>query len=144
MPPCCIVHIMMMNQITIATQQVCLLRTLHSRRGLNKKCCVLLEQDFQESVHTLRCAAKANRIHGLICQDQDPRKQIFLKMNEEIRTLQYLIGDLTKKTSDASEELRPIKKILDTSYDLRPTREIMHNEENAVERKSVENIIQVH
>lgn len=53
-------------------------------------------QDFQESVHTLRCAAKANRIQNILSVHQDPRKQVY-KMNEELRTLHDLIADLTKK-----------------------------------------------
>lgn len=51
-------------------------------------------------------------------------------MNEEIRTLQYLIADLTKKTSDASKEFETGKIMLDDVEELRPTREMASNKEN--------------
>lgn len=71
------------------------------------------EQDFQESVHTLRCAAKAKRIHGPLNQDSNVRKQILMKMNEEIRTLQYLIVGLTKKSTvpTSTEIVRQVTKL---------------------------------
>lgn len=53
-----------------------------------------------------------------------------MKMNEEIRTLQYLIADLTKKTSDASKEFETGKIMLDDVEELRPTREMASNKEN--------------
>ncbi|KAG0601473.1 hypothetical protein M758_11G114200 [Ceratodon purpureus] len=82
------------------------------------------EQDFQESVHTLKCAAKAKRIHGPSNQDSDTKKQICMKMDEEIRTLQYLIADLTKNTTQSSSELiKHGKKSPDEVEILRPTRE---------------------
>lgn len=72
----------------------------------------LFVQDFQESVHTLRCAAKAKRIHGPSNQDPDAKKQILMKMNEEIRTLQCLIADLTRKPTlqTSAEIIRQVTK----------------------------------
>lgn len=53
-----------------------------------------------------------------------------MKMNEEIRTLQYLIADLTKKTLDASKESETGRIMLDDVEELRPTREMASNKEN--------------
>ncbi|XP_024515815.1 kinesin-like protein KIF16B isoform X1 [Selaginella moellendorffii] len=55
------------------------------------------EQDFQESVSTLRYASKANRIQSVLTVGNDPRKRIIYKMNEEIRTLNSLVSSLTEK-----------------------------------------------
>ncbi|XP_024360790.1 uncharacterized protein [Physcomitrium patens] len=83
------------------------------------------EQDFQESIHTLRCAAKAKRIHAPPNQDPATKKQIFMKMDEEIRVLQYLISDLTKKPtpSKVAEPLRAAKETTDVAEEFRPTGE---------------------
>lgn len=82
-------------------------------------------QDFQESIHTLRCAAKAKRIHAPPNQDPATKKQIFMKMDEEIRVLQYLISDLTKKPtpSKVAEPLRAAKETTDVAEEFRPTGE---------------------
>lgn len=53
-----------------------------------------------------------------------------MKMNEEIRTLQYLIADLTKKTADASKEFDTGNIMLEDVEELRPTREMASNKEN--------------
>jgi len=79
-------------------------------------------QDFQESVHTLGCAAKAQRIHGPSNQDPDAKKQILMKMNEEIRTLHYLIAGLTKKTTlqTSTEIIRQVTKPPDEAEEQLP------------------------
>ncbi|EFJ13937.1 hypothetical protein SELMODRAFT_121544, partial [Selaginella moellendorffii] len=58
------------------------------------------EQDFQESVSTLRYASKANRIQSVLTVGNDPRKRIIYKMNEEIRTLNSLVSSLTEKVQE--------------------------------------------
>jgi len=88
-------------------------------------------QDFQESVHTLRCAAKAKRIHSPPNQDPETKRQMLMKMDEEIRTLQFLIADLTRSTThstrsttdSSTEVVRHVKKSPDEAEGFLPTKE---------------------
>jgi hypothetical protein len=82
------------------------------------------EQDFQESVHTLRCAAKAKRIHSPPNQDPETKKQMLMKMDEEILILQFLIADLTRTThSTPTEVVSNVKKSSAEAEGLLPTKE---------------------
>lgn len=81
-------------------------------------------QDFQESVHTLRCAAKAKRIHSPANQDPETKKQMLMKMDEEILILQFLIADLTRATHSTSNEVvRNVKYSSAEAEGLLPTKE---------------------
>ncbi|BBN12533.1 hypothetical protein MPTK1_5g20930 [Marchantia polymorpha subsp. ruderalis] len=58
------------------------------------------EQDFQESVNTLRYAAKANHIQSSIISHPEKKKQLFVNMKKEAKILQDLIQNLTGTEED--------------------------------------------
>ena len=106
-------------------------------------------QDFQESIHTLRCAARAKRIHEPSNQDPDTKKQMCAKMDDEIRTLHYLMSDLTKNTAHSSTEpIRQLKESPDEAEGLHSIRETARETTRDTSRdtdgrSSLESVLQV-